>query len=174
MEEIRRPKASLSDVLPKSSQPRIKITQTESEPRQGARNAGDSSYFKKIIFWFFILIIIGGPIVFYTSQSFTRAVVTVEPRYTVITLDETLVAKRLPTIATSTSVIGFQTMSLEETETDVVNAIGNEKVSEKARGEIVIYNNYNSEPQQLIASTRFETPAGKIYRLSVPVTVPGG
>ena len=43
----------------------------------------------------------------------------------------------------------------------------------KARGTIIISNAYGSEPQQLIATTRFETADGKVYRLSKGVTVPG-
>lgn len=43
----------------------------------------------------------------------------------------------------------------------------------KARGTIIISNAYGSEPQQLIATTRFETGDGKVYRLTKGVTVPG-
>lgn len=43
----------------------------------------------------------------------------------------------------------------------------------KAQGTIIISNTYGSEPQQLIATTRFETGDGKVYRLSKGVTVPG-
>ena len=47
-------------------------------------------------------------------------------------------------------------------------------VSKYATGSIEIYNNYSSEPQVLVKTTRFTAPDGKIYRLDDTVTVPGG
>lgn len=44
---------------------------------------------------------------------------------------------------------------------------------QKARGSITIYNRYSSEPQLLIASTRFASEDGHIFRLLSSVTVPG-
>ena len=45
--------------------------------------------------------------------------------------------------------------------------------NERSSGIIVIYNAYSSEPQSLVAQTRFETPDGKIYRTTKSVVVPG-
>lgn len=50
---------------------------------------------------------------------------------------------------------------------------GMKEVSKKASGKIVIYNAYSSDSQMLIRRTRFETPDGKIYRISNTITVPG-
>lgn len=44
---------------------------------------------------------------------------------------------------------------------------------EKARGTVVISNNYSTESQPLVATTRLETEDGKIFRLVKGVTVPG-
>ena len=52
-------------------------------------------------------------------------------------------------------------------------ATGNGNVQTKATGRITIYNAYSSSPQTLVATTRFETPDGKIFRLNERVTVPG-
>jgi hypothetical protein len=52
-------------------------------------------------------------------------------------------------------------------------ASGQENVSLKAQGTITIYNAYSSSPQTLVATTRFATPAGKIFRLANEVIVPG-
>jgi hypothetical protein len=43
----------------------------------------------------------------------------------------------------------------------------------KASGKILIYNEYGSDSQQLVATTRFQSADGKIFRLSKGVTVPG-
>lgn len=43
----------------------------------------------------------------------------------------------------------------------------------KARGVIIISNAYGSDPQPLVATTRFEAENGKVFRLAKGVTVPG-
>lgn len=45
--------------------------------------------------------------------------------------------------------------------------------NQKARGTIIISNEYSSDSQPLISTTRFETDDGKIFRLAESVTVPG-
>lgn len=45
-------------------------------------------------------------------------------------------------------------------------------VNQKARGTVVIYNNYNTESQPLVATTRLETADGKLFRLQSGVVVP--
>jgi hypothetical protein len=50
----------------------------------------------------------------------------------------------------------------------------NEKsFSEKAKGVIVVYNNFNSESQVLVERTRFQSPEGLIFRSTTRITVPG-
>lgn len=45
--------------------------------------------------------------------------------------------------------------------------------SQKAHGVITIYNDYSSQPQPLVATTRFLSSGGKLFRLVNAVTVPG-
>lgn len=52
-------------------------------------------------------------------------------------------------------------------------ATGKATVSQKATARLTIHNAYSSEQQSLVATTRFETPDGKIFRLDSGVTVPG-
>ncbi len=52
-------------------------------------------------------------------------------------------------------------------------ANGTDSVGRKARGTITIYNNFGTESQPLVATTRFVTPDGKIFRLDNDITVPG-
>lgn len=47
------------------------------------------------------------------------------------------------------------------------------KVEKKASGTIIVYNNYSTESQQLVATTRFESPQGLVYRIDKPITIPG-
>ncbi len=53
------------------------------------------------------------------------------------------------------------------------HASGEQEVSRKARGELYIVNAYSSDYQALVVNTRFETPDGKIYRITEGVNVPG-
>ncbi len=43
----------------------------------------------------------------------------------------------------------------------------------KARGKVIIYNEYGSEPQSLVSTTRLETADGFVFRLTQGVTIPG-
>jgi len=52
-------------------------------------------------------------------------------------------------------------------------ASGRERVARKAKAKVTIYNAFNSKPQVLVATTRFQTPDGKIFRLDQQITVPG-
>ncbi len=52
-------------------------------------------------------------------------------------------------------------------------ASGRKFVSQKAIGRLTIYNSFSSEPQKLVASTRFVSPEGQIFRLVSAITVPG-
>jgi len=70
-------------------------------------------------------------------------------------------------------VIPSQIMTLSGEDTVKLTATGEQRVTKKASGKIVIYNNFNTQPQVLVKSTRFETPDGKIYRIDARVVVPG-
>ncbi len=52
-------------------------------------------------------------------------------------------------------------------------ATAREKLSLKAKGKLVVYNSYSSAPQILVATTRFLSPEGKIFRLDKQITIPG-
>lgn len=64
--------------------------------------------------------------------------------------------------------------SIDDEFTGTYSATGSKSAaSQKAKGTITIYNEYSNTPQLLIASTRFETTDGKIFRLTQGVIVPG-
>lgn len=48
-----------------------------------------------------------------------------------------------------------------------------EHVEEKATGKLTVYNAYSSASQKIIATTRFVSPSGKLFRLDNAVTIPG-
>ncbi len=74
----------------------------------------------------------------------------------------------------NTTIIPAQVFTTQKNITQLFPATGQTaNSSAKAQGTITIYNNYSSAPQELVATTRFVTPDGKIFRLVNNVTVPG-
>ncbi|PIP87257.1 hypothetical protein COW81_01210 [Candidatus Campbellbacteria bacterium CG22_combo_CG10-13_8_21_14_all_36_13] len=67
----------------------------------------------------------------------------------------------------------FDVMSISESANKTVVSTGQEQKESKALGTIIVYNDYSTSPQKLIANTRFETPDGLIYRIKDAVVVPG-
>lgn len=66
-----------------------------------------------------------------------------------------------------------QLFNIEKTVTQTFPATGQKEVAQKARGKIVISNIYGTAPQVLIATTRFESPNGLIFRTLSTISVPG-
>jgi hypothetical protein len=81
--------------------------------------------------------------------------------------------KSVSAINAGQGVIPAQIFSVPKNVTQLFPASGQENVSLKAQGTITIYNAYSSSPQSLVATTRFVTPDGKIFRLVSAVVVPG-
>jgi hypothetical protein len=76
-------------------------------------------------------------------------------------------------INASQNVIPAQVFSVPKNITQQFPASGEQNVSLKAQGTITIYNAYSSSQQSLVATTRFVTPSGAIFRLVNSVIVPG-
>ena len=65
---------------------------------------------------------------------------------------------------------------LEQTDQETTSnfdATGSASGGAKASGKVVIYNEFSSENQPLVATTRLETTDGKIFRITKSMTVPG-
>lgn len=70
--------------------------------------------------------------------------------------------------------VAIRTIDKEESITLSYDVSGKSaSAGKKAHGTVVIYNEYSSSPQSLIATTRLETADGKIFRIAKGVTVPG-
>ncbi len=76
-------------------------------------------------------------------------------------------------VTPGSTVIPAQVFTENKNVTQLFPASGSNTVSQKAAGTITIYNAYSSAPQSLVASTRFTTSDGKIFRLTSNVIVPG-
>ncbi|MFH1460834.1 MAG: hypothetical protein ABIF84_00190 [Patescibacteria group bacterium] len=69
--------------------------------------------------------------------------------------------------------IPLQEIEVRKTKSQTFKATGEKEISEKASGNITIYNEYSSSPQTLVATTRFESSDGKVFRIPNGITVPG-
>ena len=66
-----------------------------------------------------------------------------------------------------------QLFNVEKNATQTFLTTGEKDVAQKARGKITVFNEYGTTPQVLVATTRFQTPDGLIFRTLKGITVPG-
>lgn len=99
--------------------------------------------------------------------------VTVIPRSHTVLFDETARFSAYPagSAATGTLSYSIETTSIEDSQ--VVPAQGTERVQDKAQGTITVYNDHSATPLKLIKNTRFQTPAGLVFRSPIEINVPG-
>lgn len=103
------------------------------------------------------------------TMLLSGAEITVTPKVHETAVQASFVAELKPSVGE----LGYELLTLEEDGQVQVKATGQEEVSERAEGEITIYNAYSTSPQRLIKNTRFESGDGKIYRISDSVDIPG-
>ena len=122
---------------------------------------------KKILYFSVLVFFLAAA--FGLSAFFKSAEIRVSPKQETKTADEIFTAKK----DVSVSDLSYQVVTISKDVEKTVEATGEEEVSKKAQGKIIIYNNYSSQSQKLVATTRFETPEGMVFRLPNAVTVPG-
>lgn len=118
----------------------------------------------------FVSVILFGSFL-WLSSAYSSVVVKVTTISEKIILDDAFVA-----VSSKDAVkdgIVFKTMKVEDSSSLPIVATETKNVSQKASGEIVVYNNYSEAPQKLVAGTRFESPDGKIFKIDKAVSVPG-
>lgn len=117
--------------------------------------------------FFFLFLIAGGGYV--AIQLLGTMHIAVTPRVDIYPVDTEF------TVAKNPQPLQIPGESIEVTKSKQSNvpATGFEEVEEKASGAIIIYNAHSTNPQTLIATTRFETPDGLIYRVPKSITIPG-
>ncbi len=148
--------------------PRIIVAEPEKLKEEILRSRGRGKKTLKIIFWISlaaIFIALLGMVL----DAFTSATVKIIPRQEFIVIDSAFKAVR----GSGTGDLGFEIAQMDYELSQQSYATGISDGGKKASGRIVIYNQYSSDAQKLVAQTRFESPEGKIYRIQGPVVVPG-
>jgi hypothetical protein len=77
-------------------------------------------------------------------------------------------------VVSSNSVLPGEMISAKRNLEKTLTSTSTVKVLEKAKGQLTIFNAFGTTPQTLVATTRFETPEGVVFRLDEKTTVPGG
>jgi hypothetical protein len=178
------PRESLSEVAPKPTKKGITIKKSDTKASSSSNanemsdhdmlNRGydyeedkDSHSSKKILYASVIIFIIA--LGFGISAFFRKAVITVTPKNESKNFEEKFVAKKEDSLGG----LLFQTVVLTKEVEETVTATSEQKVSRKATGKVIVYNNYSSTPQKLVINTRLQTADGLVYRLTAPVSIPG-
>ncbi len=107
--------------------------------------------------------------------TLSKAEITIWPKTDNLSFDTTFTVDANATTSNfSARVIAGQLFSKDKTLTQSFTASGEVMREEKAKGLITVYNAYSTSPQSLVASTRFVSSDGKVFRSNNKVTVPGG
>jgi hypothetical protein len=106
---------------------------------------------------------------FVISALFKSAKIEITPKNQISSVNEKLQAFK----DTSTGGLEFQVVSTTKDVEKKIVATEEERVEKKATGTIVVYNNFSTQSQTLVKTTRFATPEGLIYRATTNITVPG-
>lgn len=114
-----------------------------------------------------------GLIIWGVGALFGWATVTLDFKETAWSRDTTVSAdKAVGSVDVQRNAIPGEMFTQEKNFTQSFPASSRQNVSQKASGTIRIVNAYGAQSQPLVATTRFMTEDGKIYRLTQAVTVP--
>ena len=158
----------------KSSFPKENISNTQKEKE---KSVPVSHKMKKIIFSFLavcVVVILGTAAYLFLP----KAKITVSTRDEIKKVDFEVKGNSSETeIKTKELSIPARVFEKEDYLTNNFKATGKKNSasssSSKAKGKVTIYNEYNKESQQLVATTRILSGSGKLFRLTRGVNVPG-
>jgi hypothetical protein len=103
-----------------------------------------------------------------------KAEIVLTPKTEPIILNlEMTIDKNIQSSDTQTNKIPGQIISVQKEKEKEFDATGKKKIYEKARGIITVYNEWGSSSQILVASTRFLSKDGKLFRTVKTISVPG-
>ncbi|MBI2064557.1 MAG: hypothetical protein HYT62_00705 [Candidatus Yanofskybacteria bacterium] len=126
---------------------------------------------KLVPFMGFVAVILLGIVVYVSTGS---AQVIIKPKTDPLDLNISVsVSDSFQDIDAESKRIPGQLFSIDKNIEESFSSTGDRDVVQKSRGKITIYNEYGTTPQVLIATTRFESENGLIFRTLTTVTVPG-
>lgn len=69
--------------------------------------------------------------------------------------------------------IEYEALTKNTEKTATVTGVKTVTISKKATGTITLYNNFSTDPYELVKTTRVQTANGSVYRLTADVKIPG-
>jgi len=131
-----------------------------------------SKLFLKLGFLFLFIIVLAGAA---GLLAFSKTEVKIWPKTEIMTLQETIIIDSGVSQADFIKkTIPGKIIQEKKTGSQEFSATGKELKEEKAAGAIRVYNAYSTSPQTLVATTRFVSAEGKLFRTIRAVSVPGG
>ena len=108
------------------------------------------------------------------STVFARVTITVKPAVESVQIDNTQISfdASASDINAATRTVPSEFLSFNGSAAEDFNATGSSAADQKASGRVRIYNASAASPQQLVATTRFITDSGLLFRLAKSVTIP--
>jgi hypothetical protein len=137
-------------------------------PKRNNEDSGNSKKRNNFRLWLIGFVCLA-VLVFSVLSVFASSSVKVIPKSQTIPIDVSLTASR----SSSGEVLRYDVIRMSREQGTIVQAGEEEEVSVRASGRIMVYNNHSESSQPLVATTRFETPEGLIYRIQENVSVPG-
>ncbi len=126
----------------------------------------------KLLILFIILTFIIAGLVSFLVLPTTEIVIT--PKTEKVSFDLLVIgSKEISQVDESLNKIPLQEIEITKRKSREFQSTGEKEINEKAHGIITVYNEYSSDPQTLVATTRFQSPDGKIFRIFESVTIPG-
>lgn len=113
--------------------------------------------------------------VFVVQAFFARATIQVWPQITKLHVEEYMSAQiGFDKVNLKKKIVRARVFEEEVQQTLLFSSTGTRFKETKARGIIRIYNENSTQPQDLVANTRFISEDGKLFRLESAVSIPGG
>lgn len=113
-------------------------------------------------------------LIFISIFVLPRAQVSINPKKEAIRFETEITAnKNINSINFADSSIPAQIFQLETEDSKKFPTTGEKDIEEKAKGTIVVYNQYSSSDQALVKTTRFLSEQGKLFRLIETTVIPG-
>ncbi len=127
---------------------------------------------KKTLYIYGLAVVVIFGAVVYVSTG--KADIIIKPRAHALKFDLKISASdKFMTVDAELKKIPGQLFSVEKKTEETFPASGEKDVVQKARGKLTVYNEYGTTPQVLIATTRFESSDGLIFKTLKTITVPG-
>ncbi|MDP3881018.1 MAG: hypothetical protein Q8Q32_02460 [bacterium] len=146
--------------------------ETRERVRHYRKSEKKFSFKKKIILALILLLLIFA--LYFALVKLPKAEIVLATNKEAWSFEDSIIAsKNAASIDINKAIIPAELFSQKVNRSFQFKANGEEFIERKAVGKIVIYNAFNAEPQPLVATTRFETPDGKIFRTVSDVVVPG-